>query len=91
MSPRKTDKNPTPDALRFEEALRDLESTVQRLESGDLSLEDSLAAFEQGVALVRVLNEKLAGVERRVDVLMRDHEGGAEGGLRTRPLDPVDE
>jgi exodeoxyribonuclease VII small subunit len=75
------------DPPRFEEALRDLESTVQRLESGELSLEDSLAAFEQGVALVRVLNEKLEGIERRVDVLMRDHEGG----LRTRPLDTVEE
>ena len=91
MSPRKTDKNPARDAVRFEDALRDLEGTVQRLESGELSLEDSLAAFEQGVALVRVLTEKLAGVERRVEVLMRDREGGSEGGLRTRPLDPVDE
>jgi len=90
MSPRKTDKKPASDAVPFEDALRDLEGTVQRLESGDLSLEDSLAAFEQGVALVRVLNEKLAGVERRVEVLMRDREG-AEGELRTRPLDPVDE
>ena len=87
MSPRKTDKATQGDAVRFEDALRELETTVQRLESGDLALEDSLAAFEQGVALVRVLNEKLTGVERRVEVLMRNHQGG----LETRPLDPVEE
>ena len=75
------------EALRFEDALEDLESTVQRLESGELSLEDALAAFEKGVGLVRVLNDKLAEVEQRVEVLMRDQQGR----LRTRPLDPESE
>ncbi len=68
--------------LRFEDALETLERTVQRLESGELSLEESLAAFEEGVALVRVLNEKLAEVEQRVEVLMRD----SSGKVRTRVL-----
>jgi exodeoxyribonuclease VII small subunit len=71
------------DRVRFEDALRDLEATVQRLESGELSLEDALMAFERGVGLVRVLNEKLTEVEQRVEVLMRD----SQGRLRTRPLD----
>ncbi|MBI3767932.1 MAG: exodeoxyribonuclease VII small subunit [Deltaproteobacteria bacterium] len=73
--------------VRFEDALQDLEETVQRLESGELSLEDALAAFERGVGLVRVLNEKLAEVEQRVEVLMRD----SQGRLSTRPLDPESE
>jgi exodeoxyribonuclease VII small subunit len=73
--------------VRFEDALQDLEETVQRLESGELSLEDALAAFERGVGLVRVLNEKLAEVEQRVEVLMRD----SQGRLGTRPLDPESE
>ncbi len=73
--------------VRFEDALRDLEETVQRLESGELSLEDALAAFECGVGLVRVLNEKLAEVEQRVEVLMRD----SRGRLGTRPLDTESE
>ena len=73
--------------VRFEDALRDLEETVQRLESGELSLEDALAAFERGVGLVRLLNEKLAEVEQRVEVLMRD----SQGRLRTRPLDAESE
>ena len=70
--------------VRFEDALHDLETTVQRLESGELSLEDALAAFEHGVGLVRVLNDKLAEVEQRIELLVRD----SQGRLRTRPLDP---
>ena len=73
--------------VRFEEALHELEETVQRLESGELSLEEALTAFERGVALVRLLNGKLAEVEERVEVLMRDRDGK----LRTRPLDPEQE
>jgi len=76
-----------PEPVRFEDALHDLEATVQRLESGELSLEDALAAFERGVGLVRVLNDKLAEVEERIEVLMRD----SRGRLGTRPLDPESE
>lgn len=75
------------ETVRFEDALQDLEATVQRLESGELSLEDSLAAFERGVALVRLLSDKLVEVEQRVEVLMRD----ADGKLRTRALDTEQE
>ncbi len=70
--------------VRFEDALHELEETVQRLESGELSLEEALAAFERGVGLVRGLNEKLTAVEARVEVLTRD----AQGRVRARPLEP---
>ncbi len=60
---------------KFEDALRGLEEIVERLESGDLALEESLSAFEQGVALVRYLNNKLNEVERRVEVLTHDQDG----------------
>ena len=76
-----------PEPVRFEDALHDLEATVQRLESGELSLEDALAAFERGVGLVRVLNDKLTEVEQRIEVLTRD----SRGRLGTRPLDPESE
>ena len=75
------------DHARFEDALHDLEETVERLESGELSLEDALGAFERGVGLVRLLHEKLAAVEQRVEVLMRD----TRGRLGTRPMDPESE
>ena len=66
----------------FEQTMKELETTVDRLESGSLSLEESLAAFERGVALVRDLTGRLDAVEKRVEVLMR--EGGGE--LRVREL-----
>lgn len=61
---------------KFEDALRDLEGIVEKLETGDLSLEEALGAFEEGVTLVRLLDEKLTVVEKRIEVLTRD-QGGA--------------
>jgi len=69
----------------FEEALEGLEDIVQRLEGGDLPLEESLALFEQGVLLTRVCSERLEAAERKIEVLMRD---GA-GGIEARPADPA--
>src|SRR5262245_26361499 len=60
---------------KFEIALEELESVVEQLESGDLSLEDSLAVFEKGVSLVQYCNQKLTEVEKRVEVLVKDKEG----------------
>lgn len=60
---------------KFDAALHDLEGVVEKLETGDLSLEDALAAFEEGVGLVRHLGEKLTEVEKRIDVLTRDRTG----------------
>ena len=60
---------------KFEVALEELESVVEQLESGDLSLEDSLAAFEKGVGLVKYCNQKLNEVERKVEVLVKDKDG----------------
>jgi exodeoxyribonuclease VII small subunit len=59
----------------FEDALRDLEGIVEKLETGDLSLEEALGAFEQGVSLVRYLEETLTAVEKRIEVLTRDQSG----------------
>ena len=69
--------------LRFEDGLAELEATVTKLESGELTLEDSLAAFERGVGLVKVLNERLGAVEQRIEIVTRD----GNGTLRTRPFE----
>jgi exodeoxyribonuclease VII small subunit len=69
--------------MKFEDGLAELEATVARLESGELTLEDSLAAFERGVGLVKALNERLGAVEQRIEVLTRE----GNGALRTRPLE----
>lgn len=60
---------------KFEGALQELEKVVEQLESGDLSLEDSLAAFEDGVRLVKYCNQKLTEVERRIELLVKNKEG----------------
>jgi exodeoxyribonuclease VII small subunit len=60
---------------KFEDALAELEGIVQRLEKGELPLEESLAAFERGMALVRQLGDRLTQVEERVDVLLRSETG----------------
>ncbi|HEX9144578.1 MAG TPA: exodeoxyribonuclease VII small subunit [Candidatus Binatia bacterium] len=60
---------------KFEVALEELEKVVEQLESGDLSLEDALAAFEKGVGLVKYCNQKLTDVEKKIELLVRDKEG----------------
>ena len=47
---------------KFEDALQVLETVVEKLERGDLPLEEALAAFEEGVTLVRHLSDKLTEV-----------------------------
>ena len=71
------------DAPKFEDALAELEGLVQRLEKGELPLEESLAAFERGVNLVRHLTQRLAEVEQRVEVLLKTEAGR----LIRRPLE----
>ena len=66
-------KDPT--HKQFESALEDLEQVVEQLESGELSLEDSLAAFEKGVGLVKYCNQKLNEVEKKIELLVKDKEG----------------
>ena len=70
---------------KFEDELKDLEGIVGQIDSGELSLEDSITAFERGVGLVRSLNQKLDEVERKVELLMRN----AQGELKTTPFDPA--
>ncbi|MGI1679757.1 MAG: exodeoxyribonuclease VII small subunit [Cellvibrionaceae bacterium] len=56
--------------IDFEKALSNLETLVTKMESGDLSLEESLRAFEEGVKLTRDCQSRLASAEQRVKVLM---------------------
>jgi exodeoxyribonuclease VII small subunit len=62
--------------LRFSEALAELETIVAALEGGQLDLEDSLARYERGVALLRGCQAKLGEAEQRVTMLMGELEAG---------------
>jgi exodeoxyribonuclease VII small subunit len=72
---------------KFEEELKDLEEIVGKIDSGELTLEDSIGAFERGVALVRSLNQKLDEIEKKVEVLSRN----SQGDLRTAPYEGLEE
>jgi exodeoxyribonuclease VII small subunit len=67
MSDTETADSPIP--LSFEEALEELESLVTRMESGNLTLDDSLKAFERGVQLTRHCQTALKNAEQRVQIL----------------------
>lgn len=70
----------------FEEALQELEEIVNRLEQGDLPLEDALQFFEKGVKLSRYCHTKLDEAQKRVEILLKD-----EGGKMTaQPFEPAE-
>ena len=60
----------------FETSLHALEEVVERLESGDLTLEESLACFEQGVKSAARCRKLLKDVELKVELLLKDRDGG---------------
>ncbi len=61
--------------INFEEAMLKLEGEVKKLESGNMTLDESIAAFEEAVKLIRVCNEKLENAERRVRILTESSDG----------------
>ena len=72
-------KKATPD---FEQSLADLQTLVERLENGELSLEDSLSAFEQGIGLTRDYQAALSQAEQKVQILLERN-----GELEEAPFD----
>ncbi len=77
MATKKTDIN-------FEKALEELEGIVEDLESGELSLENSLKSFEKGIKLARQCQEQLSKAELQVQKLIEEN-----GELKTTPLKDV--
>ena len=77
--PKKKTESPT-----FEESLSELEALVERMEGGEMSLEESLGAFERGVALTRICQEALQAAEQKVEVLTRN-----DPDAETEPFDDV--
>jgi len=61
----------------FETSLQELEKIVRKLEDGDLSLEESLKLFEDGVKLSRECQDRLNQAERRIEVLLKDENGNS--------------
>ena len=61
--------------MKFEEAMQLLEDIVRKLESGNLSLDESLSAFEEAVGLVKLCNDKLEDAEQKVRILTASASG----------------
>ncbi len=73
-------KRATPD---FEKALQELETLVEKMEQGDMSLEASLKAFERGIQLTRTCQQALAEAEQKVEQLLEK-----QGELKPEPFEP---
>lgn len=71
-------------ALSFEEALKELESIVDRLEKGDVALEASIAIYERGEALRAHCDKLLRSAEARVEKITLNQDGTPDG---VEPLD----
>jgi exodeoxyribonuclease VII small subunit len=61
---------------QFEDALKKLQVIVERLERGDLPLEEAMESFTEGVRLVQFCHQKLEEAEKKVQMLLKDQEGG---------------
>jgi exodeoxyribonuclease VII small subunit len=76
----------------FEESLDELDMIIHKMESRDLGLTESLAAYEKGVSLLRHLHEELSDIEQRVVTLVRIDEDGtpvfeeATGSAESEPV-----
>ena len=72
---------------KFEEALQELETIVQRLEDGNLSLDESLSLFEEAIKLSRLCSQRLDEAEKKVEILLKNENGS----LSRQPFEPEED
>ena len=60
---------------KFEKSIEELKEIIDKLESGNIPLEDSLSLFEKGVKILNSANKKLAQMEKKVEILIEDSDG----------------
>ncbi len=75
MSTRKTPKNPIDATPNFEVSLNQLNQLIEKMETGQLSLESSLQCFEEGITLIKQCQKTLADAEQKIQVLTGKSEG----------------
>lgn len=64
--------------IKFEDALKKLEKIVEDLEGGNLSLDDSLAKYEEGIKLSKECSKKLEVARKKVEILLKSEDGSAK-------------
>ncbi|HOT46347.1 MAG TPA: exodeoxyribonuclease VII small subunit [Spirochaetota bacterium] len=72
--------------INFEKALQQLEEIAEKLEDGDLGLDESINQFEKGMRLAKFCREKLDEAERKIEILQK----GADGHVRKKEVDVDD-
>ncbi len=80
-------KNEPPRKAEFEKSLARLEEVVRRLENANLTLDDAMKLFEEGVTLTRDCQKQLEEAEGRVEILLKK----ADGKISAVPFDPEKE
>ncbi len=69
--------------IKYEDALKKLEKIVEDLEKGDLSLDDALKKYQEGIELSRICNQRLESAKKKIDLLSKNKKGEFE-------LKPID-
>ena len=64
--------------LKFEEAIKKLEKIVEELEQGDLSLDEALKKYQEGIELSRLCSQRLESAKKKIDVLTKNKKGELE-------------
>lgn len=64
--------------IKFEEALKKLEKIVDDLEKGDLSLDEALKKYQEGIELSRLCNQRLENARKKIDCLVKNKKGEFE-------------
>lgn len=76
----------------FEKAFQQLEKIVSRLEGEELSLDESLKLFEEGIALSRFCHQKLEEVEKKIEMILSDAKGEpTTGPFESEPVGTLDQ
>lgn len=76
--------------MTYEEAIKRLEELVHMLEDAEIPLEESLASFQEGIALSRYCREKLAEIEYRVEYLLKEEQQSLDQNCRENSVENPD-
>ena len=72
--------------IKFEESLKKLDKIVDDLEKGDLSLDEALKRYQEGIELARLCSQRLENAKKKIDVLVKNKKGEFE----LRPFDETE-
>jgi exodeoxyribonuclease VII small subunit len=75
MKPKETESKSDKEKISFEAAMAQLEEIVGKLESGDITLDESMSLFTEGMRLSKICNTKIEEIEHKITMLVSDEKG----------------